>query len=242
MISFSPGVPGCPDCGGRGWRFVDGPRSAGSTVDRCECTNGAQRSETLIRLSNLPPKFQQCSLKTFKTQTPEQYNAKVALGRWIKDYSSESRGLLFDGPPGVGKSHLAAAAIRGLAEIGVQSRYWNVPQLFMELRATFSESQATNELELIDRCVNVPMLVLDDLGAERPTDYVRERWYLIIQRRYEQMKPVIVTANLNDEQIIAHAGQRILSRLKEMTIHIEVDATDYRYRHTTLPTQQEAFR
>ncbi len=145
-------------------------------------------------------------------------------------------GVLLYGPSGRGKtfqaSLLVQAAIRHAFEHGrqtpssMQFQWHNAASLFERLRAQMRRDDATRLT--IDQLANARVLVLDDLGAERPTDWVRERLYDIVNTRYEANRSVLVTTNLNPEQMERQLGARIAGRLIEMCRVIDVDGPQLR--------------
>ena len=120
------------------------------------------------------------------------------------------------GPVGCGKSHLAVAILREIIAKGYSGLYYNSPDLLRDIRATFDEGRDVTEEDLLDEVTTTDLLVFDDVGAERSTEFVLDRFYLIINKRYEACKPVIVTTNLDHEELEERLGTRILSRLLEM--------------------------
>ncbi|MCE5229423.1 ATP-binding protein [bacterium] len=126
------------------------------------------------------------------------------------------KGLLMTGPVGCGKSHLATAILRGVIEKGYSGLYYNSPDLLRDIRATFQPDSDLTEDDLLEEVTTVDLLVFDDVGAENATGFVLDRFYLIINERYEGCKPIIVTTNLNLEELENRLGKRILSRMLEM--------------------------
>ncbi|MBI1784367.1 ATP-binding protein, partial [Candidatus Sumerlaeota bacterium] len=115
-----------------------------------------------------------------------------------------------------GKTHLAVAILCEIIRKGYSGLYYNSPDLLRDIRATFDENSSGNEDELLQEITEVDLLVFDDLGAEKVSDFVLDRFYLIVNKRYEGCKPIIVTSNYDEEILRARFGDRILSRLDEM--------------------------
>ncbi len=140
------------------------------------------------------------------------FNMKTAAG----DYAVYPKGLLMTGPVGCGKSHLATAILRGVIEKGYTGLYYNSPDLLRDIRATFEPTSDLTEDDLLEEVTTVDLLVFDDVGAENATGFVLDRFYLIINSRYEGCKPIIVTTNLDLAALENRLGQRIVSRMLEM--------------------------
>jgi DNA replication protein DnaC len=136
--------------------------------------------------------------------------------------------LLLYGRVGSGKTHLAVAALKKMMDMGLDGRFWNVNDLFREMRAKFGEGQGDETL--LDDLMECDVLVLDDLGTHRSTDFVLDRLYLIINQRYEAMKPIIVTTNLELGQLYEEFEERIGSRLNEMCFLVSFMGEDFRMR------------
>src|SRR5206468_1001327 len=101
---------------------------------------------------------------------------------WLQTFgrNDRSKGLLFVGREGTGKTHVAIAALREVLRRGYTGLYWNVPELFLELRRIMAEQGSTSEADIFDEARRVDLLVLDDLGAERQSEYVTDRLYVLI--------------------------------------------------------------
>ncbi len=134
------------------------------------------------------------------------------------------------GGVGSGKTHIAVAILRAVVERGFSGRYCNVVDLLDDLRATFEPNAPQSGMEIIDGVVAADLVVLDDLGAEAPTGWVHDRLYQIINRRYEESRPTLVTTNLTLDDLDRQVGPRITSRLCEMCQKVDFPDQDYRKR------------
>nr|DAE02193.1 MAG TPA: Replicative helicase [Myoviridae sp. ctiil21] len=141
-------------------------------------------------------------------------------------------GLLLKGSYGTGKTHLAVSILRETAEAGIPGMFVVVPDLIAKMLASF-DAKDGKAGALVETAKSVPLLVLDDLGAENPKPWVVELVYVLINHRYEHMLPTIITTNYDGKQLDAVFGRRIVSRLTEMTVPVNIRAEDYRMRGVT---------
>ncbi|MEW6047005.1 MAG: ATP-binding protein [Bacillota bacterium] len=134
-------------------------------------------------------------------------------------------GLVFVGPVGTGKSVALAVALVEAARRTLQGgRYWPVAQLLEAMRpAGDREPEVT-----VEEIAEVPLLALDDLGAERPTDWVLERLDLLFDMRYEALLPTVVATNLSRRELEEVLGSRIVSRLLHEATVVKVQGRDRR--------------
>ena len=138
-------------------------------------------------------------------------------------------GLLLKGSYGTGKTHLAVSILRETAEAGIPGMFVVVPDLIAKMLASF-DAKDGKAGALVETAKSVPLLVLDDLGAENPKPWVVELIYVLINHRYEHMLPTVITTNYDGKQLDAVFGRRIVSRLTEMTVPVNIRAEDYRMR------------
>jgi len=159
-------------------------------------------------------------------KTQKAYDACKAFADSYKE-GATSKGLKLFGSYGCGKTHLVSAIIHKLGENFFESAFINVPELFMEIKQSFGDEEK-NAYHLVNRAKKASLLILDDLGAEKPSEWVREQLYVIINRRYEDMLPTIVTTNCTTAELVERLGERTVSRLIEMTDTYKIMADDYR--------------
>ncbi|MCX4751221.1 ATP-binding protein [Kitasatospora sp. NBC_01287] len=134
--------------------------------------------------------------------------------------------LLMAGVVGAGKTHEAYGAVRALVQagIGVRWRATTAADLYAELRPS-SDTDGERVLAAYSR---VPLLILDDLGAAKSSEFVEEQTYRLINRRYNHMLPTLITTNLRIRDLKVHLGDRVSSRLAQMTTRVEFDEVDRR--------------
>ena len=163
-------------------------------------------------------------------------NGRVIGDQGLKEYPGS---ILFIGKTGCGKTHLAIAIVRELVK---RNAIWDVkfitaPELLLEIRATFKpnskkfndygQCEADTESDVLEKYAQCELLILDDLGAEKVSDFTIQSLYLVIDRRNRELKPTIVTTNLSLEEIETLIDARMASRLADMTV-VKLTMPDYR--------------
>lgn len=186
----------------------------------------AEEWEILVKRLNLPPRFKKATFENF--ETPIQLTAADFSVKFAESYTKDTRkGLYLYGLAGSGKTHLAAAIANRLI-LKARPRFITVPELLLEIKKTYGNSHGDDEL--IDKLSYTKLLILDDLGSEKPTEWVQETLFVILDRRYTHYLPTIFTSNFSLDQIKERLGYRIASRIAEMTEVVELRAIDYRIR------------
>jgi DNA replication protein DnaC len=138
------------------------------------------------------------------------------------------RGLWLMGDVGTGKTTLAMLISKAALEAGRSVAIYSLPRLLAELRKTFDEDSDRSFLELLDRLAAVDLLHVDDLGAERTSPWVIEQLYSIVNSRYEEQRSMVVTTNLQREELVEQIGERTVSRLTEMCDELPLFGHDRR--------------
>lgn len=214
----------CPTCAGMhqcrmpkvGWQcYFDGPDSDkfGYPVwryRRCHFER-AQQSQEQMQIT-VRRRFQTRSFETWDDKTQKQYIT-------AKTYADNltlmtTHGLCIVGPVGTGKTHLAVSVLKTALAKGIPATFVSVPRLLEEVRRSYDDREA--DQRLAEKVRETRLVVLDDLGAEKPTGWTWEQMYLLINERYEQMLPTIVTTNCGPAELAKRVGERVADRLKEM--------------------------
>ena len=147
-----------------------------------------------------------------------------AFGGPIPGYVESWESLFVSGPRGTGKTHLACAAIKEIVkgmdpELVFQTTpayFLPVPELMLQFKQSYNQGAKQTEGEILDRYTKIKTLVLDDLGAERVSDWSIQMLYLLIDRRYREFKHTIITTNMSLGDIAEKLDDRISSRIAEM--------------------------
>jgi DNA replication protein DnaC len=207
-----------------------------SRVSRCECLR-TKAAEQRLRAARIPPRYQRCSLDKFITYPNEELLRAIGYARRFVDaFPAAQKGLMLIGPPGIGKTHIAVSVLREvIARAGARGLYYDTRALLRDIRSTYNPTLQMAEMDVIRPVMEAELLVLDDLGAERLTDWVEETIGLIVNTRYNERRPTIFTSNYEDipdegemNSLLVRVGFRLHSRLREMCEFLEYDGPDYR--------------
>lgn len=235
----------CAVCGGSGWKIVE--REGISGAERCACADAGREQRNRLR-ANIPPLYQHASVDNFilPDQNPIARNtlatAALTVRTFVREYpGAPKRGLLFIGPSGAGKTHLAVAALRGLIERGFEGVFYDYASLLHQIRTGYDEASGTSDREAFRSAMDIEILLLDDLGAHRVTDWVEDTVTTIITHRCNHGKATIITTNLLDEDcgdqrdqfktkyfLEERIGARARSRIFEMCRTVRMNVEDYR--------------
>ncbi len=240
----------CAICDGVG--LVRVVNDAGLWVSRaCECQEMA-REERRMAAAHLPKRYRECSLDAYDTTFPGAHRSLTrALGtarKFADDYPvyTGGKGLLFTGSIGVGKTHLAVGVLQRLVrERGVKGLFCDYRELLKNIQNSYNAQVQTTELELLKPVFAADVLVLDDLGAQKPNEWVWDTVALILNQRYNDKLTTIITTNYSnlpagsgaktdaeraarEPSLGDRIGDRMLSRLAEMCVLVEMEGKDFR--------------
>ncbi len=230
-------------------RRPDGTRAA----EPCDC-RFEQRIARLLEMASIPRRYQHCSFDSYE---PRFTGADQSLGtahmtarRFVDGYpvTTEGHGLLLTGSIGVGKTHLAVGILQSLVvEKGVRGLFCDYRELLKEIQHSYNPQVLTTELDILRPVFEAEVLVLDELGASKPTEWVWDTVAHILNTRYNDKRTTIITTNypdqapgggpvtaaqraMREETLGDRIGERMRSRLAEMCVVIEMRGADFRQR------------
>ena len=226
----------CEICNGTGWK----PIAANGTerLTRCDCWR-EDVTRRLLAEARIPRRYHHCTLDDFVTYDNDTLEDALARARKLADaFPVVDRGLFFLGDPGVGKTHLAVAVLKfAMVNRGARGIFYDTRDLLKVIRSTYNAVVKTTELDVLRPVMEADLLVLDDLGAEKTSEWVEETLNLIVNTRYNERRTTIFTSNYPDippdaaaDVISLHdrIGFRMRSRLHEMCDFLDLEGADYR--------------
>jgi len=239
-------VPTCSLCDDTTWRTVEVEGT--SRVTRCECW-WRKAAEQQLSAARIPHRYRQCTLANFETHLDSQRYAASKAKAFIDLYPTAPKGLMFHGRNGVGKTHLAVAILKELiVRKGARAYFYEVPELLKLVRESYDASTDQREMGVLEPVLRADLLVLDDLGEERTSEWVQETLAHVINVRYSEKRATVFTTNLHDSpdstdpRSFAHKlGTRSRSRLIEMCEWVRVEGGDAREIGPS-PTPEEVAR
>jgi DNA replication protein DnaC len=241
----------CSICEGAGLRVIerDGRRFAQECICRIQ-----ERARLRVRRAGIPRRYEHCTLESYETTLPYSHRSQAAAllraRKFIEGYPIENdgTGLILTGSIGVGKTHLAVAILQALVvERGATGLFYDYRDLLKQVQNSYNPQVRETELEVLRPVFEAEVLVLDELGAAKPTDWVWDTVAHILNTRYNDRRTTIITTNypnqgplgivggdtvarLREETLGDRIGERMRSRLQEMCVVVEMLGEDFRQR------------
>lgn len=239
----------CDRCGGTGFEIVS--REGRDYAQPCSCRRPAAAGgggDSFLSACRIPPRYEHCSLTSFEAGNPSLSAALERAMSYCSGYPylghDEGLGLLFTGDSGVGKTHLAVSVLRELwAAKGARGQFWDFHELIREIRNSYNEETRTTELQVLEPVVETDILLLDDLGAWRMTEWMLDTLFFILNSRYMAKRATLISTNFPDvnpeiaakdathrrkEYLVERIGTPLRSRLMEMCLVIRMEGPDFR--------------
>jgi DNA replication protein DnaC len=223
LASAGPGErPACPlgVCDGSGW--VLGPEDVARP---CECREGRlKRRRARGVASAIPARYRGVSLDRPPISEMATDPSRAPVYEVVREFAAEvserldaGHGLWLMGDVGTGKTSLAMLVSKSALEAGRAVAIYSLPRLLARIRRTYdAEAGEDSYLDFFERLTSVDLLHVDDLGAEKRSDWVLEQLYAIVDERYEAQRSIVVTTNLDQAELEAQIGPRTVSRLLEI--------------------------
>ena len=224
---------------------------------RCDC-RVKDRGQRLLEAAHIPRRYEHCELGNFQYDSEDKdqqsiRDARFLAGRFVEEYPTDKTGLLFVGSVGVGKTHLSVGIIKDLIrEKGIRCLFCDYRELLKSIQNSYNPQVQATEMEILQPVFDAEVLVLDELGAVRSTEWVFDTVNYILNSRYNDNRTTIITTNFPDapeqgrmeddnprsfsaaeraarrETLGDRIGERMRSRLHEMCKKVEIDGPDYR--------------
>jgi DNA replication protein DnaC len=230
---------------------------AGTMAAPCDC-GMEERASRVIERARIPKRYEHCDFESYSTDVSENplhtsslKAAKLLAEKFVGEFPGNSeKGLMLMGPSGVGKTHLAVASLKELIRRGHQGLFCDYRELLKDIQSSYNPGSESTELRILEPIRTAEILVVDDLGASKPSAWVLDTIGLVLNARYNARLMTLITTNyldatksdgkaartpqgetmktVREDTLAERIGERMRSRLFEMCRTIEVHSTDFR--------------
>ena len=251
----------CEKCSGVGWVIVPGEKDGVERALRCECQRVSGTSlDQLLSAADIDRAYARLSLDSYEPYNEKQREALKICRKYVEVFPNLEevfgfyKGLLFAGPCGTGKTHLAVSVLKGVLEKGYRGQYIGFLELLRKIKESYDPNSETSTLEVLQPILESDVLVLDDFGSHHITGWIKDTVFDIVNYRYRKEKPMIVATNLMlehessssdnsrvgsdkytrrakisaDGTLEERLGPAVVSRLFDSCVVMEVDGRDHR--------------
>lgn len=249
----------CEKCAGSGWVIVTDEKDGIEKAVRCSCRAAMEKNiDELVASSRIDKAYVRMNWSDYQPENEKQREALRISQRYVEafpnleDVFASCTGLLYTGPCGTGKTHLAVCVLKGVLEKGYRGLFVDFLELLRNVKDSYDPNSESSALEVLQPILDTDILVLDDFGSHHVTGWVKDTVFDIINYRYRKQKPVIVTTNLpleapassSRDSVVGTSdydrkkmdvrtleerlGAAVLSRLLESCLVIAMDGQDYR--------------
>jgi|tagenome__1003787_1003787.scaffolds.fasta_scaffold20914988_2 DNA replication protein DnaC len=201
------------------------------TSSYCRCRGQVVATARARGLSAVIPK----KYRGVSFDRPPVTTVRAGVVSYVRRYVDQidqrldaGEGLWFYGPVGTGKTSLAMLVSKAALDAGRTVAIYSLPRLLAEIRTTFDDGSDRTYTDLLDRLTGVDLLHVDDVGAEKTSPWVLEQLYALINARYEEERSVVITTNLERDDLAEQITERTVSRLEEMCEVLPVTGADLR--------------
>jgi DNA replication protein DnaC len=248
----------CERCQGTGFEIVT--RDGREFAQPCACRKPRpddRTADAFLKTCRIPPRYEDCSFSTFEGVTALE-RCMVYCNEYPHLGKDEGLGLLFTGSNGIGKTHLAVSVLRELwVRKGVRGQFWDFHDLIRVIRDSYNADTNASELQVLQPVIGADLLLLDDLGAWKMTEWINDTLFYVMNSRYMTKRPTLITTNFEDvdrqtamqaevdyfekkrkgladapppqrEFLLERTGLGVRSRLMEMCHILRMHGNDYR--------------